>query len=151
MIRFYGLISKDNQKVIIKKEKVILFFASLITVLIFGTLTVVTAIYVNLIYLLFLVPLVFFLTIPLFPLSKKTLDAMIPLQIDILDDVVVSKGKNFNCVKNISDIKKVVDYGSYYQIYFKWPKKTYKFLCQKDLISEGSVKDFEKKFNVIHK
>lgn len=148
LIKFYGLISDDNQKVIVRQEKSILFFASLVTVLIFGALTIFVAIYVNLIFLLFFIPLIFFLTIPLFPVSKKTLDSMIPLQVDILENVVVSSGENFKCTRLISDIKKVVDCGSYYQILFKWPKKTYKFLCQKDLIAEGSIEDFEKKFDI---
>lgn len=143
MIKFDGLISEDNQKVIIKQEKRMLFFAALIPFLIFGTLTVFAAIYMHLIYLLFFIPFAFFLTIPLFPLSKKTLDLMIPLQIKILDDVIISEGKNFKCVRKIADIKKVIDYGTYYQIYFNWPKKSFKFLCQKDLVEDSTLRDFE--------
>lgn len=146
MFEFHGSISEDNKKVIIRKEKTILFLASIIPFLVGISITIIIAIKIDLIYLLFLIPLLFFIFIPFFPLTKKTLDLIIPVRIWINQEVVLSEGNNFKCSKQTADIKEIVDYGSYYFIYFKWPKKSYKFLCQKNLIITGNIDDFEKHF-----
>ena len=146
MIKFCGSISEDNKKVIIKKERMIFFGVATIPVLLGCCLITIFAINIHLIYLLFIIPLVFFLIIPFFPLSKQSLDLMIPFKISITNDLIISEGNNFKCTKKLSEIKKIVDYGTYYFIYFKWPKKSYKFLCQKNLIKEGTLITFENLF-----
>lgn len=146
MIKFCGSLSEDNKKVIIKKERMILFGVATIPVLLGCCLITILAINIHLIYLLFIIPLVFFLIIPFFPLSKHSLDLMIPFKISITNDLIISEGNNFKCTKKLSEIKKIVDYGTYYFIYFKWPKKSYKFLCQKNLIEEGTLITFENLF-----
>lgn len=146
MIKFCGSISEDNKKVIIKKERMIFFLVATIPVLLGCCLITILAINIHLIYLLFIIPLVFFLIIPFFPLSKQSLDLMIPFKISITNDLIISEGNNFKCTKKLSEIKKIVDYGTYYFIYFKWPKKSYKFLCQKNLIEEGTLITFENLF-----
>lgn len=147
MLKFYGQISESNKKFIIKREKLIFFLASLIPVIIGTILTIIAAIKINYIWFLFLIPILFFISIPLYPLGKKTLDLMIPTKIIINKQMIISEGNNYKCVRNSNDIKKIIDYGNYYQIYFNWPKKSYRFLCQKDLIVEGTIEDFEKIFS----
>ena len=49
----------------------------------------------------------------------------------IIDDLIISEGTNFKSVRNLIDIKKIKDYGDYYQIYFKWPKKHINFYVKK--------------------
>ena len=39
--------------------------------------------------------------------------------------------------------KKVVDMGDWYKIYFYFPHKSNIFLCQKDLIVQGTIEEFE--------
>ncbi len=146
MLKFYGQISESNKKFIIKREKLIFFLASLTPVIIGTILTIIAAIKINYIWFLFLIPILFFISIPLYPLGKKTLDLMIPTKIIINKQMIISEGNNYKCVRNSIDIKKIIDYGNYYQIYFKWPKKSYRFLCQKDLIVEGTLEDFENLF-----
>lgn len=146
MLKFFGNISEKNKNFIIKKEKLIFFYASIIPVIIGIALTIFVSIKIDLIWLVFLIPLLFFLSIPLFPLGEKTLDMIIPKKIIITNNMIINEGNNFKSTRNVSDIKKIIDYGDYFQIYFKWPKKTYKFLCQKNLIVEGTINDFEEKF-----
>lgn len=146
MLKFFGNISEKNKNFIIKKEKLIFFYASIIPVIIGIALTIFVSIKLDLIWLVFLIPLLFFLSIPLFPLGEKTLDMIIPKKIIITNNMIINEGNNFKSTRNVSDIKKIIDYGDYFQIYFKWPKKTYKFLCQKNLIVEGTINDFEEKF-----
>ena len=116
MIRFYGSISEDNKKVIIKKERMIFFWAATIPVLLGCCLITIIAINIHLIYLLFLIPLLFFLIIPFFPLSKRSLDLMIPFKISITDNLIISEGNNFKCTKELSDIKK--NYRLWYLLFY---------------------------------
>ena len=147
MIKFYGNISEKNKNRIIKKEKFIFFLASLIAVIIGSIITIILSLKIDLLFLLFIIPLTFFLLIPLFPLSKKTINSIIPNLIIISDNKVICEGVNFKSFKQFSDIKNIVDYGDCYQIYFKWPNKSFRFICQKDLLVEGSIDEFEKLFN----
>lgn len=146
MIKFYGSISDINKNFIIKKEKFVFFAAFIVPISIGMILATIEAIKINLIWLIFYVPLLFFLAIPLFPLGNKAVDSMIPTKILINNEIISSEGNNFRCIKKLIEIKKIIDYGQFYQIYFKWPKKSYKFLCQKDLIVEGTLEEFENLF-----
>ena len=47
--------------------------------------------------------------------------------------------------KQLDDVKEVLDMGEFYWISFYLPKSIY-FICQKNLISEGSIEEFEKLF-----
>lgn len=78
----------------------------MIPVIIGIILTIIAAIKLDLIWLVFLFPLLFFLMIPLFPIKGKTLDLMIPIKIVIDGDTIISEGNNFKNTKNISDVKK---------------------------------------------
>lgn len=71
MLKFFGNISEKNKNFIIKKEKLIFFYASIIPVIIGIALTIFVSIKIDLIWLVFLIPLLFFLSIPLFPLGEK--------------------------------------------------------------------------------
>ena len=146
MIKFCGEITEKSKKFIINKNRFVLFIASILPVSVAIVITIFLTIKFHLIYLLFLIPLLFWLIFPLIPLSKKTLDKMIPTKILITSRTITSEGNNFACTRQLSDIKQVVDYGDFYQIYFKWPNKSYNFLAQKSLLTEGTIEDFEKLF-----
>lgn len=44
------------------------------------------------------------------------------------------------------DVKEVEDLGDSYRILFDFPGCSPMFLCQKDLITEGTIEDFEELF-----
>ena len=71
-------------------------------------------------------------------------DLMFNVQIS---DGVLSAEIGKRCdVRNINDIKKIVDYGDWYKIYFYFPHKSNAFICQKDLITQGTIEEFEEMF-----
>ena len=48
--------------------------------------------------------------------------------------------------KSINDVKKVIDFGDGYLICFSRFEITNAWLCQKDLLVQGSIDDFERLF-----
>ena len=48
--------------------------------------------------------------------------------------------------RNMEDIKKILDYGEFYDIIFYFPNKVLNCICQKDLLVEGTIEEFEKLF-----
>lgn len=99
---------------------------------------------------LFLIGIIIALIFPFFVLlslkTKETSYAM-PNLIQINDEKeLIVKCKNMQFKKNIDEIKCVYDYGKWYLL--KTKKFTYvtKFVLQKDLITVGTIEEFEKLF-----
>ena len=69
-----------------------------------------------------------------------------PVKVEIMSDVMISTGKNFEYARYYDDVKKVIDFGEWYHIVFYWPHKSWSYLCQKDLITEGTIEEFEELF-----
>ena len=51
----------------------------------------------------------------------------------------------FPCV--IGDAKQVRDFGEFYEIVFLFGKISDKFICQKNLLTKGTLEQFESLFN----
>lgn len=65
--------------------------------------------------------------------------------IDIKEGVIESNGDNQYSYKRVklSEIKEIVDYENWYKINFYFPNKSMFFICQKDLIVQGTIEQFE--------
>ncbi len=91
---------------------------------------------------LFLVfPLLF-----LIPQSKKEQLATLPKLIHINEEHLISTAERYSDTKSISDVKEVIDHGEYYEITFHFGKLSDKFFCQKSLLSQGTLEEFESLF-----
>lgn len=145
MIRFYGELSKENKKIFVIKIKILLFLCFLLPSFLMIIPFIILVFTNSLIYLL---PILLFIFIPIVFLiiKNKYYEDMLPNEVIIKDNIIISIGVKFKYVKEILNISKVVDYGDCYKIFFKFPHKNQSFICQKDLIVEGSIKDFEKLF-----
>ena len=49
-------------------------------------------------------------------------------------------------LRDIGDVAKVKDFGSYYCLYFSFGRQIWGWICQKDLLVEGSLEEFEALF-----
>lgn len=78
--------------------------------------------------------------------SSKKWDTVCPKEISIDDDSIYIVGDAFNHHRATNDIKKIIDTGDCYRIIFTFPNKSVYCLCQKDLIVEGSIEEFEERF-----
>ncbi len=71
----------------------------------------------------------------------------LPSRIEIIPDKTIKsqcKKKTYIC--SIHNVRKVVDYGDFYSIRINQQLEYGPFLCQKDLLSKGSIEEFEKIF-----
>ena len=90
-----------------------------------------------------------FLIIPLLariPKSRKEKAAITPKRIYIEEDTIVCVADKYVESKLLSDVKQVRDFGAFYDVVFPFGKYSEKFVCQKDLLTIGTIADFEKLF-----
>lgn len=60
--------------------------------------------------------------------------------------VVAIQGNGEEEYKHIADVKSCVDYGEFYQLLFPIGKISYSFICQKNLLTKGTLEEFESLF-----
>ena len=65
-----------------------------------------------------------------------------PKEIEIIDDVIYITTRFATYSRDVAAVKKVYDIGDAYYFSFYLPK-TSVCLCQKDLLVEGTLEDFE--------
>ncbi len=80
------------------------------------------------------------------PISSKKYDSIFPNEIVIEEDCLESKGKKFDIIESLENVKVVVDYGDWYDIVFCFPHKNHRFVCEKGLLKQGSFSEFENLF-----
>jgi len=62
------------------------------------------------------------------------------------DDLFICEGDDLYKERKISDVKTITDHGGFYRIHFYFPNLSPSYLCQKDLLVEGTIEEFEKLF-----
>ena len=145
MIKFQGEISQDISEIIIKKIKLMLFLCALFSCLLVSIPFIIISIKKDTTFLIMVAYLMFIPFIILL-IKNKHYKNLLPNEIIIFDNSIISKGLKFKYTKAIYNILKIVDYGKFYQFIFKFPYKSQNFICQKDLIVEGTLSEFEEKF-----
>lgn len=146
MIEFYGELSSNCKNYIIKKE----IQAGVMVTSIIGTLFLIPILVATFLWdwiaIIALVPLIAYITFSFVRPSKKTCRLLFPNRISIEDDFIVSEGDNFSYACPVSEVKKVIDMGEWYHIFFNYRYRNPRFVCQKDLLKQGSINEFEKLF-----
>ncbi|MBQ5725744.1 MAG: hypothetical protein IIV80_06295 [Clostridia bacterium] len=153
MIEFNGKVSKQCRRHIQKQEGLAGLFAG-VTVLIIFIIPVIILLIKFLIIpwyitLALCVPFaIFYVAATYFaPFGKSTEKLIIPLRIVISDDrTIASHGEKFHLICSIDDVTMVVDMGEWYHISFGKKLGLGRFVCQKDLLVQGTIEDFEKLF-----
>lgn len=102
-------------------------------------------------YIVCIVLPILFLIAILLPYLKLKLskDRLVPEHITINDGVIICVKDKFTDSLNIEQIKTVKDYGEYYTLtvagFFRRPSAH--LICQKDLLTQGTIEEFEALFN----
>lgn len=147
MIVFRGELSVKNKKILARKSSHIDFIIALIVSIAMSVPITVFVVLDNPIWALFYIAL----AIPPFGVAvqphKKDENIFCPTEITIDDEIVTINGDDFYQEREIYYLNKIIDYGDYYRMYFLFPKKTFSCLCQKDLIVEGTIEEFEERFS----
>ena len=149
MIEFSGYLSGEAEKHFWKKSKAFgmkLFLAAVIIVfpiVLHWTLQLQHYIALG-IYGIALVAGV--LLILLNPQSKKDKKALTPNRIFTDGETITCVTEKFTETKFIGDEKLVLDYGEFYELVFPFGKVSHNFICQKSLLTSGTLEEFEKLF-----
>ena len=80
------------------------------------------------------------------PLKKQAMELIYP-------EMIIIEGEDLKCLckedsvyEKVCYVTEVEDWGDCYRILFGSPRRKSMFLCQKDLITEGTIEDFEELF-----
>ena len=90
-----------------------------------------------------------FVAIPLLtliPKSKKERISITPKRIFTEDDCIICVADRYTESSFIADAKTLRDFGEYYEIVFPFGKVSDKFVCQKNLLTKGTLEEFEALF-----
>ena len=146
MIEFKGEMTGKCKKYTLRRAARIALITGIVLAVIFGIPLVICA---------FTIHWVFFLSIPGLILAvllgaktpdKNVHDMILPtsIKIDPESNTLVSKSNKFYDERSIDEITHIVDYGDWYNIFFK--RANEHFVCQKDLIYQVTLEDFETLF-----
>lgn len=91
--------------------------------------------------------LAFIVIMVLIPKGKKEHIAMLPKRIYTDGKHIVCIADKYTDSKFIHDVKKVIDHGEYYELCFPFGKVSEKFICQKSLLTKGTLREFEALFD----
>ncbi len=154
MIEFEGQLSEECEEFVVKKMHckaritcifLNIFFCSVTILLGFALDLMIIAVFAIVFFLVFLIFIIF----PNIVMNKeKDIKPNLP-NIVIIENNKISiegKGPYSYTLKDITDIRKIVDLGEFYYFYFP---HNYFFICQKNLIKTGSIEEFEELFNEI--
>ncbi len=81
------------------------------------------------------------------PQSQKAQRARMPRRVFIDNEMIVCVADKYQISRKINDVKKVRDCGEFYELVFSLSKMCEKFICQKDLLTKGSLAEFERIFD----
>lgn len=77
---------------------------------------------------------------------KKTRKKMITKRIVIRDDLITAETDTQALTKKLSDVKQVKEYLDFYAISFHFGNLSNTFICQKDLLINGTLDEFDELF-----
>lgn len=147
MIEFRGELSYECKNYLLKVSKKMNLIVAVCVIVPFIIANILIAILLDWIYIIFLPALI--IGIIIFWQAKvpaKAYGSLFPTAIILEDDNLYCELEGFTFVRNISNIKKVIDYGTFYHIVFHFPKKYINFICEKKLIINGTIEEFERMF-----
>lgn len=149
MIIFNGFLSGSAEKRLHKKNSDFGRNCALVAIILFFPIILFICIETQ-IWLISILYVLLFLAIPLLskiPQSEKEKKMVTPKQIIIDEKNMVCKTNKFEEIRYIQDVKIVNDYGDFYELIFPFGKISNNFICQKKLISNGTIEEFESLFS----
>ena len=154
MIEFNVILSEESKRYLLKEQhKGMVFLSFFIGIIFFIPLVVIT----------FLWRYAAICTIPamvivgftiLYLCSRRTKQFKETFDESLPNSIIIDGGKietlglgelSYKC-KSIIDIKEIRDMGTFYAVIFYFPSMDRRFICQKDLLVQGTIEEFEEIF-----
>lgn len=148
MIEFKGPLTGEAEKFLLKKQVQILSTTMMIVTILFGIPIVLCSIYIRPLILLFLAPIIMLLVYSFITPSKKDQKMFMPQRvfIDLEENMIVHQCEKMERFHNLDSVNRVFDYGDWYYFKFDYANRDMYFVCQKNLISQGTIEEFEELF-----
>lgn len=146
IIEFKGELSEESKQFLLRRRTTIQVIVGILISLLGSACTIAVALVYDIIILIFLVCFAVIAILSCLPYKKAAYKVM-PKSISIEDNALsLENDSNHNELREINNVKKIIDMGKWYYIIFYFPHKNIYFLCQKDLLTTGSLEEFEKLF-----
>ena len=148
MIEFNGEITGNCKKYMLKRSSRLGVIAALIVAVLFEIPAIILlSIMLDWIFIITLPVLCLFVFLAGATPDPKTHSSILPTKVSITTtNEIISESESFHYTRSIEDVKEVVDFGEWYHIFFYPECKNGHFVCQKDLLTKGSIEEFEKIF-----
>ena len=148
MIEFKGEPTGECRKFLLKKQVKIQATGSIVSATIFTIPTIATAILWKPIALLFLIPLGLLVIFSLITPAKSSQKNFMPkrVYIDLEEESIVHECEKMERFHMLHSVEKVLDYCEWYYFVFNYENRDPYFVCQKSLLSSGSIEEFEALF-----
>lgn len=148
MIEFKGELTGECRKFLLKKQVKIQAIASIITATIFMIPTILAAIFWKPIALIFLIPLGLLVIFSLVTPSKSDQKIFMPkrVYVDTEEESIVHECEKMERFHMLYSVERVLDYGEWYYFIFNYANRDLYFVCQKSLLTNGTLEEFEELF-----
>ena len=154
MIKFEGSLADEAKKFALKRYFQAIYLGVIFCVAIIIIPMIVLSFTVN----LSILPIVIAAALPLGLLfikpSEKNQKDFLPNMafVDPEEQTIVVKGENFEHFRMFDEIVRVEDYGEWYYFVFPVTRKDISFVIQKNLITQGTLEEFENIFKdkIVH-
>lgn len=146
MIAFTGKMSEKCQDYVFKYEGMGTRIIALVFSLVLSIPVIILSIKDDWIWSICIIPLILLVILSGIRPSKKDYSLAIPDRITIENGELISKSDKFEISTTMSRVKKVIDFGEWYHIQLSYPLWSSKFVCEKRLLTDGTLKDFEALF-----
>jgi hypothetical protein len=146
MIEFSGELSYECKRYIQIVGTKMAFISSLIVTIIASSIIIIVGFLWEWIVTIFIVVPVLitvFAAIPQINSPLKTLNLYLPRKVTIEGETISIESEKISVIRSVVNVKKVIDLGKWYNIIFYFGHGSGYFICQKDLITKGTIKDFE--------
>ena len=148
MIEFNGYLTGSAEEYFQKRSKTIglkIGFAAMI-LLLPATVIVWLRTRISLFPYLYTAGFLGFLLIAIIPRGKKERLGLTPKKIFTEDGYIVCIADRYTDSRLISEVKCVKKFPEFYELVFPFGKISEKFICQKSLLTKGSLEEFEQMF-----
>lgn len=146
MIKFKGDMSeKCKKQMLSRNQKSIVLVFSIIS-LIISIPFIILSITSHWIYIVCIPGLILGVMLISRSPNKKNQNLIIPSEVKIKGEKIISKSDKFEHVRLISDVKQVIDEKEWYRLVFYYSSRNQYFICEKKLLVEGTIEEFEALF-----
>lgn len=149
MIEFTGYLSGEAEKHFWKKNKAFGIKIFLAAVIIVFPMVLYLTFQLQHYIAIGIYGIALIVTVPLMlinPQSKKDKKSLTPNRIFTDGESITCVTEKFTETRYIEDAKLVYDYGDFYEFVFPFGKVSHNFICQKSLLTSGTLEAFEKLF-----